>query len=389
MFEKLKYLEPEINALIAADVFAGANAEVIYKGEAVFKKSFGMADKEKKIPMTESKIFRLFSLTKPITSAAAMLLLERGKIELRYPVKWFLPTFENPMVMTENGTRPAKRDITLGDLMNMTSGILYPDGSAAGQKMGCVWDRQTRAIESGNKSSQLNTREFALEMGKCPLGFDPGEKWQYGASADVMGAVIETVSGMTLGEFMRENIFEPLGMEDTGFYVPPQKLDRLAQTYDRTEKGNLPYTGHNLCIFDCTEPPAFESGGAGLFSTIGDYSKFAAMLMGSGTYNGVNILGRKTVEFMRTSCLTPQQIQALDWDSMKGHGYGCFMRVLLDRTAAGSLQSEGAFGWDGWMGCYFSNDPQEELAMLYFIQLAGAGSDDFTRKLQNVIWGSV
>lgn len=202
MFEKLKYMEPLISELIGADVFAGANAAVIYKGETVWNKSFGMADKEKNIPMNEDKIFRLFSLSKPITSAAAMLLLERGKIELRYPVKWFLPTFENPMVTDESGTYPAKRDITLGDLMNMTSGILYPDGTKAGQEMGSLWGQQTDAWEKGGKL--LNTREFALEMGKKPLAFTPGAKWQYGASADVMGAVIEAVSGMKFSEFLKQ-----------------------------------------------------------------------------------------------------------------------------------------------------------------------------------------
>lgn len=383
MFEKLKYMEPLISELIGADVFAGANAAVIYKGETVWSKSFGMADKEKNIPMNEDKIFRLFSLSKPITSAAAMLLLERGKIELRYPVKWFLPTFENPMVTDESGTYPAKRDITLGDLMNMTSGILYPDGTKAGQEMGSLWGQQTDAWENDGKL--LNTREFALEIGKKPLAFTPGAKWQYGASADVMGAVIEAVSGMKFSEFLKQEIFEPLGMEDTGFYVPAEKQGRFAQVYDRTEKGNLPYTGHNLCIFDQKEPPAFESGGAGLVSTIGDYSRFVKMLMGSGTYNGINILGRKTVEFMRTNCLTPEQMKTLDWDSMKGHGYGNFMRVLTSPAEAGFNAGAGEYGWDGWMGCYFSVDPDEDLAFLFFIQQTNTGCTDFTRKLQSIV----
>ena len=154
MFEKLKYMEPLISELIGADVFAGANAAVIYKGETVWNKSFGMADKEKNIPMNEDKIFRLFSLSKPITSAAAMLLLERGKIELRYPVKWYLPTFENPMVTDESGTYPAKRDITLGDLMNMTSGILYPDGTKAGQENGQPVGSADGRMGKGRKASE-------------------------------------------------------------------------------------------------------------------------------------------------------------------------------------------------------------------------------------------
>ncbi len=384
MFEKLRYIAPEVEKAISEDNFAGVNISVIYKGEEVYSESFGMADKEKNIPMTKDKLFRLFSLTKPVTAAAAMTLLERGRIEMRYPVKWFLPTFENPIILDSGGKRPASRDITLGDLMSMTSGIPYPDGcSPAGMAMGELWGLQDYNYRHGKKL--MTTREFALEMGKKPLAFDPGEKWQYGASADIMGAVIEAVTGMTLGQYFRQEIFEPLGMTDTGFYVPKDKLDRLAQVYDRTENGNMPYTDYNLCIFDCKEPPAFESGGAGLVSTIGDYSKFVKTLMSGGG----NILGRKTVRYMRTNCLTREQMRSLDWDSMKGHGYGNFMRILTSPAEAGFNGSEGEYGWDGWLGCYFSADPDEELAFLFFIQQTNSGCTDFVRKMQSIVRGAL
>lgn len=387
MFENLKHLAPLMDEAIGNGSIAGGKISVVYKGDTVYRRSFGMADKEKGVKMGDNAIFRLFSLSKPVTAAAAMILLERGKIELRYPIKWFLPTFESPTVLDENGERPAERDITVADLLDMTSGITYPDGTPPGMKMGELWGQQNYSIENGGKP--LTTREFALEMGKRPLSFTPGARWQYGASADVMGAVIEAVSGMTLGEFLKKEIFEPLNMTDTGFFVPEEKFSRLAQVYEHTDKGIAPYTGHNLCIFDCKEPPAFESGGAGLFSTLEDYEKFVKMLMGMGTYNGVRILGRKTVELMTRNRLNGVQMSSLDWDSMKGQGYGCFMRVLDDRSAAGMNGTEGEYGWDGWLGCYFSIDPAEELAMLYFIQQTNSGCTDFTRKLQNVIWGAL
>lgn len=387
MYENLKYISQLMDKAVCDGAFSGGNVAVIHKGQTVYSECFGMADKEKGIKMSEDTIFRLFSLSKPVTAAAAMLLLERGEVELRYPVKWFLPTFENPTVLDEKGERPAERDITLGDLLTMTSGIPYPDGTPAGMKMGELWGGQTYNYEHGNKL--YATRDFALEMGKRPLAFTPGERWLYGASADVMGAVIETVSGMKFGDFLRKEIFEPLGMNDTGFYIPEEKYHRLAQVYDRTEKGNVPFTGQNLCITDFREPPAFESGGAGLVSTIGDYGRFVKMLMGMGTYDGTRILGRKTVELMSKNFLTKPQMDSLDWDSMIGQGYGCFMRVLDDRTKAGMNGTEGEYGWDGWLGCYFSIDPAEELAMLYFIQQTNSGCTDFTRKLQNVIWGAV
>lgn len=387
MFGDLKYLEPVMRDAIDNDVIKGGRIAVIYKGETVYCESFGLADAEKGRKMGEGDIFRLFSLTKPITAAAVMKLSEMGKIELRYPVKWFLPTFEDPLVSDEKGTRPAKRDITVADLLTMTSGVCYPEGTPAGMKMGEVWGRQSQRIEKGEVP--LSTREFALEMGRCPLAFSPGERWMYGSSADVLGAVVEEVSGMSFGDFLKKEIFDPLGMTDTAFYVPEEKLSCLVQVYDRTENGNLPFTGHNLCIYDVTCPPAFESGGAGLFSTMEDYGIFTKMLMGYGRYNGIKILGRKTVELMTRNFLSDDQIKSLDWDSMKGQGYGCLMRVLRDSTEAGVHVTEGAYGWDGWLGCYLSVDPAEELAMLYFIQQTNSGCTDLTRKLQNVIWSAL
>ena len=387
MYENLKYISDLMNEAVEKDSIAGGSAAVIRKGETIFKEHYGYADRESGKKIDGSTIFRLFSLTKPITAAAAMILLERGKIEFRYPLKWFLPTFENPQVLDENGLRPADRDITLGDLLTMTSGISYPGGTPSGMKMGEVWGRQADAYEKGGKL--LATRDFALEMGNVPLAFIPGAKWEYGASADIMAAVIETVSGMKYSEFLKKEIFEPLGMNDTGFYVPEEKHDRLATPYVQTPEGNAVYTNHDLCTTDFKAPPAFESGGAGLVSTLEDYSKFVKMLMGRGSANGVRILGRKTVELMASDGLTDAQRATLNWDSMIGQGYGNFMRVLADPHAAGMNGTKGEFGWDGMLGCYFCIDPKEELAFMYFVQQAYTGCTDFTRRLQNVVWGAI
>ena len=387
MFENLRYINTLMNEAVEKDSIAGGSVAVIHKGETVYLDHFGYADRASGKKMSGDNLFRLFSLTKPITAAAAMLLLERGKIELRYPLKWFLPTFDNMQVLDENGLRPADRDITLGDLLTMTSGISYPGGTPSGMKMGEVWGRQADAYENGGKP--LSTRDFVLEMGNVPLAFTPGAKWEYGASADVMGAVIETVSGMKYSEFLKKEIFEPLGMNDTGFYIPEEKYHRLATPYVQTPEGNSVYTNHDLCITDYKTPPAFESGGAGLVSTIEDYSKFVKMLLGRGSANGVRILGRKTVELMATDCLTDTQRASLEWDSMLGQGYGNFMRVLKSPAAAGFNGSVGEYGWDGMLGCYFCIDPKEDLAFLYFVQQAYTGCTDFTRRLQNVVWGAL
>ncbi|MCI7766716.1 MAG: beta-lactamase family protein [Oscillospiraceae bacterium] len=387
MYENLKYIDLLMSEAVEKDSIAGGSVAVIRKGETIFKEHYGYADRASGKKIDGSTMFRLFSLTKPITATAAMLLLERGKIELRYPLKWFLPTFENPQVLDEKGLRPAERDITIGDLLTMTSGISYPGGTPSGMKMGEVWGRQSENYEKGGKP--LSTRDFALEMGNVPLAFTPGAKWEYGASADIMGAVIETVSGMKYSEFLKKEIFVPLGMNDTGFFIPKEKQHRLATPYVQTPEGNAVYTNHDLCTTDFMAPPAFESGGAGLVSTLEDYSKFVKMLLGRGSANGVRILGRKTVELMASNGLTDAQRASLNWDSMIGQGYGNFMRVLMDPHAAGINGSLGEFGWDGMLGCYFCIDPKEELAFMYFVQQAYTGCTDFTRRLQNVVWGAI
>lgn len=386
MYENLKYLAPMMEEGLKNNVATGMRLSVWKREENLFRHSCGFADKEKGIPMSEETIFRLFSLTKPVTAAALMILLERGKIELRYPLKWFIPEFDSPTVLDETGQRKAERDITLRDLLTMTSGIPYPEDTPAGREMGALWGRQSDSYLKGG--TLLSTADFAREMGKRPLSFTPGKRWMYGASADVLGAVIEIISGKKLSQFMEEEIFGPLGMNDTGFYIPQEKYCRLAAAYDRREKGNVPFTEYSLCLTDYSAPPAFESGGAGLTSTLEDYEKFVGMLANHGAYKGVRILGRSTVELMTRNFLTPEQCPPI-WDSMVGHGYGAFMRVLTDPCAAGFNASPGEYGWDGWLGCYFSVDPGEQLYMLYFIQQTNSGCTDFVRRLQNVIRGAV
>ena len=360
----------------------GCAVSVIYGGDTVYRECFGEERPGK--PLTEGSIFRLFSLSKAVTSAAVMKLLEDGKIELRYPLKWFIPEFENAVYAKDGELLPVSRDITLSDLLTMRSGIPYPGGGTAGEKMGAVWGKQHDLISQGHG---MSTVDFAREMGSVPLSFDPGSRWEYGSSADVLGAVTEMVSGKRFGDFIRDSITGPLGMDDTDFYVPQSKKERLVQCYNFGEKGeNLPYTVDDLCIRDTFERPAWESGGAGLYSTITDYEKFVSMLLGEGTYKGTRILGRKTVELMRSPIVPVDQIKGACWDSMVGQNYGALMRVLGDRDKAGQLASVGSFGWDGWLGCYFSVDPEEDLAMLMFIQQTNQGCTDFTRKLQNIIW---
>ena len=367
----------------------GVSALVICKGKELYYNAFGDADTERGIPMSRDIIIRLYSMTKPITAAAVMLLAERGKLDLWDPVSRYLPCFRGQKVWVEGrGEGSAERENTLYDLLNMTSGITYPDeNTEPGRRMKELVDGYVARREKGER---VDTQKYVRGIASVPLCFQPGDRWMYGFSADVLGGVIEAISGMTFGEFLKKEFFEPLEMPDTGFFVPKEKLGRLAQHYDRTEAGIfIPHRGSHLGEY-CGEDVAFESGGAGLVSTLDDYSHFALMMVGKGIYKDRRIMGRKTVEFMTQNRLTEKQRITLNWESTKGYGYGCLMRILTDQGLAATNASIGEYGWDGWTGNYVTMDPKEELVLLYFIQRCGAGGAMATlRRFRMIAYGAI
>ncbi|MCM1542926.1 MAG: beta-lactamase family protein [Blautia sp.] len=367
----------------------GASALVIHRDKEIYYNAFGYADAERGIPMGRDTIIRLFSMTKPVTAAAAMILMERGNLDLWDLVSDYLPAFKKPKVWSgeKQCEIPAERELTVWDLLNMTSGITYPDPAhEPGRRMENVLRGLLDRRERGEKA---DTQEYARQIATVPLCFQPGEQWMYGYSADILGAVIEAASGKRFGQFLKEELFDPLGMTDTGFFVPEEKRGRFAQYYEWTDEGGLAvYQGSHLGEY-YEEDVAFESGGAGLVSTLDDYRRFASMLVHKGEYGGKRILGRKTVEFMAQNHLNPRQRESLVWDSVKGYGYGCLMRVLMDRDTAAYNGSLGEFGWDGWTGNYVAMDFTEELVFLYFIQRCGAGATPVVRKLKTVTYGAL
>lgn len=382
-----------MDRLIAQEVtegrVKGASALVLHRDKEIYYNAFGYADAEKGIPMKRDTIIRLFSMTKPVTAAAAMILMERGELDLWDPVSEYLPAFKRSMVWSEEKQCeiPADREITVWDLLNMTSGITYPDPAhKPGRQMDEVEKRLVQRREQGEPA---DTQEYARQIATVPLCFQPGERWMYGYSADILGGVIEAASGKRFGQFLKEELFDPLGMTDTGFFVPEEKRSRFAQYYDWTDQGGLEvHTGSHLGEY-YGEDVAFESGGAGLVSTLDDYRRFASMLVHRGEHEGKRILGRKTVEFMAQNHLNPAQRESLAWDSVKGYGYGCLMRVLMDRDIAAYNGSLGEFGWDGWTGNYVAMDFSEDLVFLYFIQRCGAGATPVVRKLKTVTYGAL
>lgn len=372
---------------------AGVSLLVQKDGEEICFLAEGMADKEAEKPMARDTIFRLYSQTKPVCAVAAMILVERGELDLCQNVSEFLPGFKNQSVWENGENRPVKREVQIQDLLRMTSGLYYPDETCeAGRQTARLFEEVDKRLLGDNP---MTTIEIANALGKCSLGFEPASSWNYGTSADVLGAVIEVVTGMTLGEFMEKEIFAPLGMKDTAFWVPKEKQDRLAKAYETVKDGEeaklVLYEGNNLGIQNAMHRnPAFQSGGAGLASTLDDYMRFAKMLLNGGEYEGKRILSQKIVKYLTEGQLINKQQNAFEekwW--LHGHTYANLMRVCKEPGKAGILTGEGEYGWDGWLGMYFANFPKENMTILMGMQKKDSGTWELTRKLRNIILSSL
>ncbi len=386
-------LKQRIDALIENDLkagaFVGANAAVFRKGECIYSGSFGMADREAGVPMQPDTIFRIYSMTKPVTAAAVMQLVERGMLNLQDPVSYYIPEFRNPQVYAGDTIRPASREIIVQDLLNMQSGLPYANTFNRTQLDTDVLFHEMEERRDGE--NPVDTMEFCRRMGSIPLEFDPGTDWDYGVSADILGGIVQVVTGMNYRDYLCENIFRPLGMEDTDFYVPEEKLHRFASAYEFDDNRNLCRDDScHLGLNNRRTLPAFISGGAGLCSTIADYARFACALANGGTtHDGVRILSRKSVEYIRTPQVAHEMLAPKCWDSLKGYAYGSLVRVLVDQKAFGTIASLGEFGWDGWTGTYFTVDPTEDMVIMFWIQVACAGTSETAKRVRNIAYGCI
>ncbi len=361
---------------------AGVSIAVAYRGARVLTLQFGV-DK----PDT---IYHIFSMTKPITAVAIGILYERGLIDLWQPVSDFLPAFSHMQVATPNGSTPAQKPITLQMLLNMTSGIVYPEaqGSAAETAMFAL---QAQLTKEALSDESFSTVRGANALAAAPLLFEPGTAFHYGASADVLGGVIEVVTGMTPQAFMQQYIFEPLGMRDTAFLVDESKLPRLSDMYART--GGLHRTDdrvlQTMVLNSYATKGRFLPCGAGLYATLDDYMRFADMLLHDGTVGGVRILGRKTVQYLRTSQMTPEIRRTFDMTGQDGYDYSNFFRILTDCAQARSNGSTGEYGWDGLPGCYFMVDPAEQLTMCYMQQIVEGHDWTLRRRIRQILYANL
>lgn len=366
---------------------AGANLLVIKDGKTAVYSECGYRDIENKVPMSRDTIFRLYSQTKPVTATATVLLASRGIIDLSADIADYLPEFSEQYVNKDGKRFKANRRITVKDLLNMTSGLPYPDDSTEGGKQagGVFWNIEQRLYSD----NPVTTREFSEMTAKNDLCFEPGERFMYGSSADIAGALIERVSGMKFSEFLKENFFIPLGMEDTDFYVPKEKQHRLAKIYKYGENGLYEcVTNHLGMRYERDIPPVFESGGAGLCSTLDDYSHFAQMLINGGEYKGTRIMPEYAVRYLTGGGLPEEKLWQFRqwWDWMSGYTYGNFCRICRNESETSLFSSEGEYGWDGWLGTFFSNEPKHGITLLMGVQQVGVGkAGTLVRKLKNAV----
>jgi CubicO group peptidase (beta-lactamase class C family) len=338
-------------------------------GKIVYNKSFGLADEEQKRLMNTDAIFRIASQTKAITSVAVMMLFEEGKFLLDDPISKYLPTFAHPTVVDQFNdkdstytTVPAKREVTIRDLLTHTSGIEY--AQIGSPKMKAIYAKA--GIPAGFVADKILLADAINKLGKLPLLHQPGERWTYGMNIDVLGYLVEKVSGKSLDQFFKERIFAPLGMNDTYFYIPAAKQNRLVAAYTFDKDGHIAnWSKSTFPSFDVNYPKAngtYYAGGAGLSSTIKDYATFLQMMLNGGVYNGQRLLARHTVDMMTTNQIGDLYINS-DKDKF-GLGFG-----LTSQSSSTKLGiSEGSFAWGGFYGTLYWVDPKEHLVCLLFVQ---------------------
>jgi CubicO group peptidase (beta-lactamase class C family) len=383
--QKLKRLNVELDSYVAAGKLAGGVLWVGRRGQPPYVYAFGQRDVESRAPMREDTMFRIASQTKALVSAATLMLQEEGKLLIGDPVSKYLPEFrETSVAVSKPGGGydivKARRPITIRDLLTHTSGVGYGGGPAAER-----W--QTAGITGWYFADrQEPIRETVSRMASLPFESQPGERWVYGYSTDILGVVVEQVSGQGLDELLRSKIFAPLGMNDTYFYVPESKKERVATVYSLGATGRIertPDQGGMISQGSYTSGPRRSfSGGAGLVSTARDYARFLQMMLNGGELDGVRLLSRRTVELM-----TSDHLRGITFTD--GQGFGLGFSVVSDVGARGVPGSMGEFGWGGAYHSTYWVDPKEQMVVVYLTQLLPAGDLDDHAKVRALLYAAL
>ena len=378
--QRLERLQGVVEEYIAQQQIAGAVTLIARRGKVVHELSLGKLDLESGTDLPRDAIFRIASMTKPITSVAAMMLVEEGQLLISDPVSKYLPEFERARVAVKNSSVPegytiemARRPISVRNLLTHTAGISYGNGPARQlfeeeRISGWYFAEQLEPIGS-----------IIRRLAQLPFDAHPGELFLYGFSSDILGHLVEVVSGLELNQYFQQRIFEPLGMVDTHFYLPPEKLDRFTSVYTRTEKG-LELIDGSVTSPYVTGPRMTFSGGAGLLSTVEDYARFLQMLLNGGELDGKRLLSPKTVQHMTTNHVV---------ELFGDQGFGLGFAIVQDLGRELELGTPGSYGWGGAYFTAFWVDPTEQLFAIMMSQLIPNQSSDLRSKFRNLVYQAI
>ncbi len=395
--ERLARVDGWMDRWVGSGKLPGLSVTVHRKGETVYHRTAGMRSVETGAPMTSDTIVRIYSMTKPLTSVALMMLYEEGKFLLDDPITRVLPSWRNQRVVVSGNAQkydsvPAERDITYRDLLTHTSGLAFGfvvnhavDQLYVNKGIDYIW-------VGGRPKEPISLEEMTDRAGALPLMAQPGKAWNYSIATDVIGRLVEIHGGMPFERFMAERVTGPLGMRDTGFYVPAGSAGRFAANYIPDGKGGMklfddPATSQYL------SPPPLPSGAGGLVSTAGDYMRFCRMMLGGGAVDGVRLLGRKTVELMTMNHLggdmgsmgKPRFSEA----NYEGIGFGLGFSVMLDPAKAQIMGSPGEYAWGGAASTAFWCDPVEDMAVVMLTQLLPSSTYTIRQELRVLTYGAI
>ena len=381
--ERLARLDEHFHRYVDDGLISGVVTYIVRHGQVVHEDAYGLADIEANRPMSRDSFFYIYSMTKPVTSVALLILYEEGRFQLDDPIGDYLPEMADLKVYVgedDDGNMILKdpaRQPTVQDVFRHTAGFLY--GPAGNRGIDRAY------AEAGLMNGTL--AELTRKLGEIPLAYEPGTQWVYSVSHDVQARLVEVLSGMPFDEFAKQRIFDPLGMKDTVFGRPDALKDRFAVIYRRNQSGQLEPTG----ALDQPGAASRVLGGLSLSSTAADYARFAQMLVNSGELDGVRILSRKTVDLMASNHL-PRGVTrgAAGGGTAGGEGYGLGVRVVTDPAAAGNLTSAGTFGWSGAAGTHFFVDREEDLVAVFMIQsMGGADGSRMSDEFETLVYQAI
>ena len=376
--QRLARISSHMQAYIDDEKLAGISTVVMRRGKMVHQQCFGMANIATEKEMAPETIFRIYSMSKPIVSVGLMMLYEEGKFLLSDPVSKYIPALSGLKVFKEGvpaENYPVQQNaITIAQLLSHTAGLSYGFNPN--------YDFVDGLYQKKNIWEVKNLDEFVAKIGELPLRHEPGTAWHYSVATDMVGKLIEFHSGMSLDKYLKERIFDPLGMKDTGFEVPKEKVDRFAANYQ-------PVIPSGLRMMDdpaksrFLAPVTFFSGGGGLVSTTGDYMRFAKMLVNKGEVDGVRLLSPKTIELMTQNFIPGNK----EFDP--GFGFGLGFAVLQNLAAQQTLGSVGQYGWSGAANTYFWVDPEEEMVMMVWMQLMPHGKYPIANEFKTLVYQAI